>query len=214
MRQVKSYFNVGMENVLEVASDMAEYGKGEEKHVRKLQNIMLSYARMERDLERFMAATLEVLDEAGDTCESGTLESMLDEKVEQHGQDSNDASLKQHEKYVELEQKIWDSQHPDAAPCSLGASAPLFEDDIEMTQENMNTKCPYTLQEMVNPVRNKICKHSYDKTGIMEYLKKRGKKALCPVIGCGNKKPITSSDLEDNKDLRSLICCIDLDSEK
>lgn len=28
MRQVKSYFSVGMENVLEVATDMADYSKG------------------------------------------------------------------------------------------------------------------------------------------------------------------------------------------
>lgn len=205
MRQVKSYFNVGMENVLEVASDMAEYGKGEDSHVKKLRNIMLNYVKMEHDLDQFMEATKKVLDEDPESEEAGSLERLLDDKIEEQAQGGNDAGLKQHEKYVELEQKIWDSQHPDAAPCGMTANAPLVEEDIEMTQENMNTKCPYTLQEMVDPIRNKICKHNYDKSGIHEYIKRRGRKATCPVIGCANKKAIVAGDLEPNQDMRRYI---------
>lgn len=62
-------------------------------------------------------------------------------------------------------------------PTAVGSSASMQEDDIEMTQAMVNTKCPYTGQEMVDPVRNKICKHTYDKVGILEYIKRRGKKA-------------------------------------
>ena len=72
------------------------------------------------------------------------------------------------------------SAHTDAVPSSLGGNMPHGEEeeDIGMTQQQVNTKCPYTGKEMVDPVRNVVCKHSYDKTGIMHYVKQRGKKAL------------------------------------
>ena len=71
--------------------------------------------------------------------------------------------------------------HTDAVPSSLGRGRPVGdeeEEDVEMTQQQINTKCPYTGKEMVDPVRNTICKHSYDKAGIMHYIKQRGKKAV------------------------------------
>ncbi|KAK7091441.1 E3 SUMO-protein ligase NSE2-like isoform X2 [Littorina saxatilis] len=205
MRQVKSYFNVGMDHVLEVAADMAEYGlgKGEEAQTQKLRKMMLSYVQMERDIDIFMNAAGDVM---GEECEEeGGLQRMLQEQVRDMSKGQRDADLKKHEKYTELEQKIWDSQNPDVAPSSLVISSPVMEEDVEMTQEQVNTRCPYTGQEMVDPVRNVICKHAYDKTGITHYVTKRGKKAVCPVAGCKNSKPIVVKDLEDHKEMRRYI---------
>jgi SUMO ligase MMS21 Smc5/6 complex component len=59
----------------------------------------------------------------------------------------------------------------------FGFPAPGTDAEVEMTQENVNTKCPYTGMEMVNPVRNKNCGHNYDMEGIQQYIKQRKKKA-------------------------------------
>ena len=46
-------------------------------------------------------------------------------------------------------------------------------EDVAVTQQEVNTKCPYTGQEMTNPVKNKLCGHSYDRDGIMALIKNR-----------------------------------------
>jgi len=46
-----------------------------------------------------------------------------------------------------------------------------------MTQAKATTRCPYTGQEMVNPVTNKRCGHSYDFDGIKEFIKHKGLRA-------------------------------------
>lgn len=211
MRQVKSYFNVGMDHVLEVAADMAEYGKGDEGQAKQLRQIMLNYLKMERDMESFMQAASDIIAQGAD-CEEqpGGLMRRLERQVKELSKSNSDDTLKEHDKFLELQQKIWDSQNPEALPSTLGAAAvPSGSQDegeeVELTQEQVNTRCPYTGTEMVDPVRNIICKHTYDKAGIQQHIKQRGKKAMCPVGGCTNNKPITSRDLEENKEMKRYI---------
>ena len=62
---------------------------------------------------------------------------------------------------------------------------PQLDEDIAMTQQEIVTKCPYTGQEMVQPVRNKICNHNYDRNGIQELIKNRGRRAkyvICFIV--------------------------------
>jgi len=58
-----------------------------------------------------------------------------------------------------------------------GVATASGDGEVEISQEVMNTKCPYTGMEMVNPVRNKHCGHSYDREGILQYIKQRKHKA-------------------------------------
>ena len=53
----------------------------------------------------------------------------------------------------------------------------MVDEDVEMTQTAINTKCPYTGKEMVVPMKNKICGHNYEKEGILQYIHQRKKKA-------------------------------------
>ncbi|XP_076437706.1 E3 SUMO-protein ligase NSE2-like [Babylonia areolata] len=220
MRQVKSYFNVGMDHVLEVSADMAEHGKGDEGQAKQLRTIMLSYLQMERDMNNFMTAASNVMEEGADCEEEGALVRMLQSEVAELSNNNDDEALKEHDKYQELLQKIWDSQNPDTVPTTLGAGGTAAatsaaasgsregveeEEEVEMTQQQVNTRCPYTGKEMVDPVRNIICRHTYDRAGIQQHIKQRGKKAMCPVGGCTNNKPITSRDLEEHKEMRRYI---------
>ena len=49
--------------------------------------------------------------------------------------------------------------------------------EIVVTQQEVNTKCPYTGLEMQHPVRNKRCGHNYDRDGIKQFIKDRGARA-------------------------------------
>ncbi|KAK2158217.1 hypothetical protein LSH36_174g01009 [Paralvinella palmiformis] len=79
-----------------------------------------------------------------------------------------------------------------------------LDDDMVMVQE-VATKCPYTGKEMRDPVKNIHCKHNYDREGITAAMKLRKGKTRCPVPGCVNDKPISTSDLEENHELRLYI---------
>ena len=46
------------------------------------------------------------------------------------------------------------------------------DEDMVMTQAETITKCPITLQDMKDPVKNKHCGHSYDKDAISQMLKR------------------------------------------
>ena len=78
------------------------------------------------------------------------------------------------------------------------------EDDNNMyKEENVCIKCPYTQQVMKEPMRNKLCGHSYEKEAIEEYMSRMSLDAKCPVIGCTNT--LNAQDVEVNSQLKVKI---------
>ena len=66
-------------------------------------------------------------------------------------------------------------------------------EDVCMTQVEVNTICPISRKEMVQPMKNKACGHVYDKTSI-EAIVNQAKSlyppqiTYCPVIGCPSRE--------------------------
>ncbi|TXG66841.1 hypothetical protein EZV62_008116 [Acer yangbiense] len=64
------------------------------------------------------------------------------------------------------------------------------QEDIIMTstQSNLlNITCPLSgkpISELAEPVRSAECKHIYEKTAIMAYIKSKNTNARCPIAGC------------------------------
>ncbi|XP_060522136.1 E3 SUMO-protein ligase NSE2-like [Cylas formicarius] len=54
------------------------------------------------------------------------------------------------------------------------------------------------------PVRNQICKHIYDMTSILQYIRQSRNKAKCPYIGCNNNT-LTNRDLINDTELEEKI---------
>ena len=54
-----------------------------------------------------------------------------------------------------------------------------LDDDLAMTQTELNTKCPVTMKEMVKPVRNKHCGHSYDFDAAKQLIRNRQQARYC-----------------------------------
>lgn len=204
MKTVEEYIKVGMETTIDVGMDFVEYDKENEKQIDELRSVMTDYVRMERDLQQFMEAVEFVKDEAGKNKETFDLEKALEDRIISLKQSNNDSELTRHEKYVDLNDKIREMQNPDVDQ-SLPAASEQIDDDIAMTQPEINTRCPYTGKEMINPVKNKHCGHHYDQEGISHYIKTKGKRAKCPVGGCGNEQPIINSDLVEDKEMKKYI---------
>lgn len=61
------------------------------------------------------------------------------------------------------------------------------EDEIQIAREKRSFRCPLSLAIMREPFTCRVCKHSFEKSAITEYIKGpngRGRVAKCPVPGC------------------------------
>ncbi|KAH7185785.1 zinc-finger of the MIZ type in Nse subunit-domain-containing protein [Fusarium flagelliforme] len=73
----------------------------------------------------------------------------------------------------------------DGQPVMNGADAGAADDDddIAVARETISINCPLTLQPMKDPYTNRNCKHTFEKSALLEYLPMRGE-AQCPQAGC------------------------------
>lgn len=61
------------------------------------------------------------------------------------------------------------------------------DDDIQIAREKRSFRCPLSLAVIQEPYTCRLCKHSFEKSAITEYIKGgngRGRAAKCPVPGC------------------------------
>ncbi|XP_010138812.1 PREDICTED: E3 SUMO-protein ligase NSE2, partial [Buceros rhinoceros silvestris] len=82
-----------------------------------------------------------------------------------------------------------------------------IDEDIAVTQSQMNFICPITQVEMKRPVRNKVCGHIYEEDAILEIIqgrKQQKKKVRCPKIGCSHAD-VKESDLVPDEALKRAI---------
>lgn len=57
------------------------------------------------------------------------------------------------------------------------------DDDIAVAREVTSLRCPLSLQEFVEPYSNNKCKHTFEKSAILDYLPASGE-VQCPQTGC------------------------------
>lgn len=76
-------------------------------------------------------------------------------------------------------------------------------DDIVATQSSKSTICPITQKEMVDPVKNRTCKHTYSRQGILQHIRNRGTSNRCPISGC--RQSVSESDLIPDEQMQALI---------
>ncbi|ROW08275.1 hypothetical protein VMCG_03153 [Cytospora schulzeri] len=61
------------------------------------------------------------------------------------------------------------------------------DDDIQIAREKRSFTCPLSLSVMKEPYTCRLCKHSFERRFIVEYIKgpnMRGHTAKCPIPGC------------------------------
>ncbi|EZA58649.1 E3 SUMO-protein ligase NSE2 [Ooceraea biroi] len=64
--------------------------------------------------------------------------------------------------------------------------------DLRMTSQDMNIIDPISKTRMIDPVRNAVCGHVYDRGNLVAMLQ-RNKQTRCPVVGCTSKDYIDLS---------------------
>ncbi|RDA84599.1 hypothetical protein CP532_6034 [Ophiocordyceps camponoti-leonardi (nom. inval.)] len=60
------------------------------------------------------------------------------------------------------------------------------DDEIAVAREVISVNCPLTLRPMVEPYSNKKCKHTFERSAIVDYLSSQ-REMQCPQTGCSAK---------------------------
>ncbi|KIY63582.1 hypothetical protein CYLTODRAFT_446522 [Cylindrobasidium torrendii FP15055 ss-10] len=115
-----------------------------------------------------------------------------------------------HEGYKEFRQRLWESSG------NAGGMPPVSElipkedgdesdddDEVEIGGVTQDYKCPLTLAPLDNPLKSKICGHSYSGDAIRQYFVNSRESKSCPASGC-NKK-ITLADCVSDKDFNKRL---------
>mmetsp|Transcript_41786 Transcript_41786/g.75215 ORF Transcript_41786/g.75215 Transcript_41786/m.75215 type:complete len:291 (-) Transcript_41786:331-1203(-) len=116
-------------------------------------------------------------------------------------QRENDSSLEDHEMSTEIRQAMGEKIQKKRSRASRGGDDD--EDDLEIvhnqTDDIRSLKCPITGMLFVNPVKNKVCHHTYDRAGLDQMLTAR--KHTCPVAGCANKS-LALDQVEEDEEMK------------
>ncbi|XP_051920823.1 E3 SUMO-protein ligase NSE2 [Hippocampus zosterae] len=194
----------GMDIVTSVALNLIDDQGGEENSgISKMEALMLECAKLDREIECFVdtvqQATAEVTAQQQEAL--FTISSRVKENFTEKIAQLSDADLQTHQKIVAFIESI-NRSHKQASQESRNIEE--LDEDLAVTQTQVNFTCPLTQEDMVNPVKNKKCNHHYDEKPIrilIETRRKQNKKCRCPVVGCGNKD-VKESDLVPDRILK------------
>ncbi|XP_028985385.1 E3 SUMO-protein ligase NSE2 [Betta splendens] len=198
----------GMDIVTDVALDLVEAQDGEvNPGIKMLEDMILDCAKLDREINYFVDVVQQVTSEVA-TQQPEAMFSLSDKVKERFAQRTDtlaDTELHHHQKVVAFKSSIASSSSQ--ANQESADNMEEVDEDIAVTQSQVNFTCPVTQVEMVNPMKNKKCNHHYEETAILDMIKaKRSqkKKCRCPVVGCGNTD-VKESDLILDQILRRKI---------
>ncbi|XP_044306332.1 E3 SUMO-protein ligase NSE2 [Varanus komodoensis] len=210
LRNCQFYISTGMDVATKVALDLVQ-NHNDAEEVNEMENVMLEYAAMNRELNHYVEAVTGIVNkmkqDKPDTLPD--LKNVVEEKFEALESRNNNLDLQRNVKYVifkdqlkQMKAQVHRQSHSDDIP-----ALEQVDEDIAVTESQMNFICPITQEEMKKPVKNKICGHAYEEAAILELIQhkeQRKKKARCPRVGCNNLH-VKKSDLVPDEVLKRAI---------
>nr|XP_002126230.1 E3 SUMO-protein ligase NSE2 [Ciona intestinalis] len=205
LEKMSEYVQTGKTEVIEVGIELLE-NKIENSGMDKLQECIGGLIRAEQRVKAFTHS----VDSLKSRWQNGELEDSMDivEELEadfkrETEKVTNDPSLWDHEfmtSFIEQMKTI------DAGFEFNTGVKPRGDDDVMQMAGEATTTCPITQCQMADPVKDKICGHSFEKQAILAHIaqcQKRKRPAKCPSTGCTNI--IDRNNLESNVALKQLI---------
>ncbi|NWX87299.1 NSE2 ligase, partial [Nothoprocta ornata] len=175
LRNCQSYINTGMDIATRVALDLVESFNDVEE-VDSMENVMLEYAAMDRELNHYMTAIEETVHQIKrDKPENiPDLQYLVKEKYTALESKNNDSDLQTNEKYMYFKDQLKEMRKQFRLQSGDGnESIEQIDEDIAVTQSQVNFICPITQMEMKKPVRNKVCGHVYEEDAILKIIQTR-----------------------------------------
>ncbi|XP_071594474.1 E3 SUMO-protein ligase NSE2 [Heliangelus exortis] len=209
LKNCQSYINTGMDIATHVAFDLVE-SFNDVEDVNSMEKVMLEYAAMDRELNHYMKATEETVNQIKREKPENipNLKNLVKEKFTALENKNSDSDLQKNEKYMYFKDQLKEMRKQFCYPSDNDNEAiEQIDEDIAVTQSQMNFICPITQMEMQKPVRNKVCGHTYEEDAILKIIqtrKQQKKEVRCPKIGCSHTK-VKESDLVPDEALKRAI---------
>ncbi|NWT64337.1 NSE2 ligase, partial [Prunella himalayana] len=217
LKNCQSYINSGMDVATQVALDLVE-SLNDEEDVNNMEKVMLEYATMDRELNHYIKAFEETINQAKQekTENLPDLENLAHEKFLEMESMISDSDLERNEKYMyfkdQLKEMKKQCKNNFFSLFSIKSdhgnnTIEQIDEDIAVTRSQMNFICPITQVTMKTPVRNKVCGHVYEEDAILEMIqtqKQKKKKVRCPKMGCSHVD-VKGSDLVRDEILKRVI---------
>ncbi|NXD05828.1 NSE2 ligase, partial [Nothocercus nigrocapillus] len=175
LKNCQSYINTGMDIATRVALDLVESFNDVEE-VDSVENVMLEYAAMDRELNHYMTAIEETVHQIKrDKPENiPDLQYLVKEKFTALESKNSDTDLQANEKYMYFKDQLKEMRKQFRLQTGDGnESIEQIDEDIAVTQSQVNFICPITQMEMKKPVRNKVCGHIYEEDAILKIIQTR-----------------------------------------
>jgi len=208
--QLLKFVQDGMEQTKKIA-EAFEDDENAKQIVDELRNVMLDYASMERDVKQFCSAAHSSLDrfkvqyvmnddEEGEgeaAAATPDLYSMFEERINALQEHNSNEDLNNNKAVKDFTKTVWNLHHGAA---TSAANVGKIDDEVEISQvdDGMKFICPITKTELVDPVMNAMCKHTYSREAIEMHIRSMKGRAKCPIPGCKSKEVITKENLESN----------------
>ncbi|NXA78563.1 NSE2 ligase, partial [Thryothorus ludovicianus] len=208
LKNCQSYINSGMDVATQVALDLVE-SSNDEEDINNMEKVMLEYATMDRELNNYIKAFEETINQVKEERPENfpDLENLAQEKFLEMQSQNSDSDLQRNEKYMYFKDQLKEMKKQYHGSGTIEQ----IDEDIAVTQSQMNFICPITQMTMKRPVRNKVCGHVYEEDAILEIIqtqKQKKKIVRCPKMGCSHVD-VKKSDLVPDEILKRL-----LDSQK
>ncbi|XP_068252782.1 E3 SUMO-protein ligase NSE2 isoform X3 [Nyctibius grandis] len=185
-----------------------------------MEKVMIEYAAMDRELNHYITAIEETVHQGKRTWailfllqinrekpeNVPDLQYLVKEKFTALESKNSDSDLQNNEKYMYFKDQLKEMRKQFCHQ-SDDEAIEQIDEDIAVTQSQMNFICPITQMEMKRPVRNKVCGHSYEEEAILKIIqtrKQQKKEVRCPKIGCSHAN-VKGSDLVPDEALKRAI---------
>ncbi|XP_068452470.1 E3 SUMO-protein ligase NSE2 [Clinocottus analis] len=208
LKSCQADIGTGMDIVTDVAMDLAEAPDEEaDQGIKKMEAMILECAKLDREINYFVDIVQQVTSEVNTQQPEAMfgLSDKVKERFTERISKLSDGELQNHQKVVAFKENVKNSFNQ--AKQESVENPEQLDEDIAVTQSQVNFSCPLTQVVMVNPMKNKKCNHHYDEAAILGLIKTKQsqkKNCRCPVVGCGNTD-VRQSDLIPDQILRRRI---------
>ncbi|XP_076808795.1 E3 SUMO-protein ligase NSE2-like isoform X2 [Clavelina lepadiformis] len=198
---MSDYIKTGRQEVLEVGVELLD-NKIENPGIGDLQNCIMELIKAEQRVKAFTRSVNDLKSrwQNGDLDDSTDVVQVLQHDLQAQEEANVDVNnIWDHEFMVAFVDQMKEIDGGVSLNTGPNSSTSANDMDMQMTQAEMSVKCPITQSDMVDPVKDKTCNHSFEKEAITAHIKqcqKRRKAAKCPYPGCTNI--ILAGNLEAN----------------
>ncbi|KAM7420370.1 hypothetical protein PAMA_014878 [Pampus argenteus] len=208
LKSCQADIGTGMDIVTDVAMDLVEAQDGEmNPGIKEMEAMIIECAMLDREINYFIDVVQQVTSEITTQQPESmfNLSAKVKERFTERIAKLSESDVQSHQKVLGFKDSIKNSLNQ--ANQESAENMEELDEDIAVTQSQVNFTCPLTQVEMINPMKNKKCNHHYDEEAILGLIKARHsqkKKCRCPVVGCVNTD-VTEPDLIPDQILRRKI---------